>query len=138
MVSHDGIENRTVKSDRKLPELSQITLAEVGRMLRRRWPSELLTHKLTELLADHEYLDLRQARNILMHHSHPGRTFSVGGEEDGRAVWTGLNIPVDIQTTKKRRAWLAKTLRDLLAEAETFAAQRLPVPPPNAGLLPSS
>ena len=79
---------------------------------------------LNTKLADQTYNDWRSIRNILVHRSVPGRHFYGGGEQHGEALWIE-GIQIDKNTTVSKRDWLAKTLDELLKNADAFTINNL-------------
>ena len=97
-------------------------LSQAAKRLRRWWPNESLGQKLMRLASDSSYLEFRHARNLLAHGAHPARSFSItaGDPGPGQAVWRGLNIAIDPNTTRFRRVWLAGAITDVVDGLRDF------------------
>ena len=87
------------------------------------FPNESITAALQDVTSQQEYKDWKTIRNTLAHRTNPGRVIYVSTVGPLRtAEWMLQNIPMDSKATASRRRWLANSLRDLLAEADTFTA----------------
>lgn len=82
------------------------------------FPGSLLAVKLGLAVSSTEYKEWKEARNVLSHRTHPGRVLHhvMGGSE--HSTW--MAFPLDNNTTRARRTWLANQLATLLAECSSF------------------
>jgi hypothetical protein len=82
---------------------------------------------LNALIASTEYREWKKMRNVLVHQSHPGRSFSMfvtstTSVQRDATKWAGFTI--DSQLTRQRRTWLADKIKSILQETDAFLGRR--------------
>lgn len=113
-----------------------ITLGRTASLLVEILPRAALTLRLQSLKEDGGYLEWKAIRNVLAHRLAPGRIIGLEFNlPDGRVVpappteWNGLpntiRLVIDETTTSTRRAWLARTIAELLGASAEFVFEYL-------------
>jgi hypothetical protein len=107
-------------------EQQAVTPSSTLAAYRKTFPADALLNAFKSVLEDQAYLELRHIRNVLAHRAAPGRQIylAVGDSEPLPDEWKLLNIPLDGQTTPKRRAEVAILLKALLEGASVFVAAK--------------
>jgi hypothetical protein len=107
-------------------DFRKVNPTNVAPAFARAYPGDALTIALLRVLATPGFKEWTEVRNVLAHRVAPGRTIYGGNvpamiPPDELRVGA-LRIPITDQTTASRRAWLASSLADILAQADGFAA----------------
>src|SRR3990172_8534387 len=87
-------------------ERIEITLTTVCMRLNAIFPEEQIGKVLSHVAGESQLTEGKKIRNVLPHHPHPGRIFSVGGPEGDYTKWSLEEIVIDVETTSKWRRWL--------------------------------
>lgn len=92
--------------------------------LAKAFPAEPLNTAISNLLADTQFLEWREIRNVLTHRAAPGRTFfvSIGDPSETPLPdeWKLKGIPLDDKMAPMRRAQLSGQLDELLDGIRDF------------------
>ncbi len=90
------------------------------------FPNEAITTALNHLIADPQFQEWGNYRNILAHRSAPGRNLfsSVGlSSPNPAADWkidSSGSVKIDVNLTPPRLSWLVSSLNDLIVAADEF------------------
>lgn len=109
----------------------QITFDFAANTFSKEYPGDPLAQRLQSVNRGAEMKDLRDTRNILVHRSAPGRTFSETlttsptGDSASIGPTTWLGQALSAATTQRPRSWIAESLDQILEAAEAFASREL-------------
>jgi uncharacterized Zn finger protein (UPF0148 family) len=108
----------------KKKHLRNITPNNTNKKYNNRFGADTISVLLQAVIDDSTYKEWRKIRNDLIHCSAPGRLIhlSVGGPSKKDDLWQHINfeIPINADTTRSRRNWLADTLSSLQADSHHF------------------
>src|SRR3712207_3499862 len=109
----------------ELRQLKAITPHKTTEQFSTVFPNEAITTTLAGMRRDVTYVEWWTIRNVLAHRLVPGRQFTQSFPPqplDEQVLWKDEAIPINIATTRTRRAWLATTIRHLLNATDAFTA----------------
>lgn len=93
------------------------------------FPTDRISACLSGVIGDKVFREWKNVRNDLIHCSAPGRIIqvSVGAPPSEDDAWRHIDfeIPINPNTTRARRNWLADTLLSLLSATDAFVANHL-------------
>jgi hypothetical protein len=89
---------------------------------------DAINQVIAQILADQDYLESREVRNILTHRAAPGRTFFVGlgsSDEPLADQWKIKGIILDERMAPERKMQAARMLLSLLTGIQAFVEARM-------------
>jgi hypothetical protein len=99
-------------------ELRAVGIASLSNRLTTHYPEAELTQSLTALRADAIFREWGEIRNVLSHRITPQRRLRLVNEGVDEAAWH--DIPIGIETTRRRREWLVLRLASLMTALQGF------------------
>jgi hypothetical protein len=108
----------------------RVTPQKTADLFDKHFQADAMTVTLQRLLGHTEFEKWEGWRNLLAHRVTPGRALTLartGGAWKDVELKTGKEtLTIDTNTTSSRRAWLSKTLGDLLTESGAFTDRHMP------------
>jgi len=104
-------------------DLKSINPEKTKNKFKAHFTNQSITDFLKRLIDDRNHKDWRDIRNILAHRASPGRHFSIGGNNIGKALWIN-GIPINEKTTSLRFKWLADAIINILNEIDIFTSNK--------------
>ena len=97
------------------------------RTFQKAFPDEQITKTLIELIADSEFENIRNTRNILTHRTAPGRKIylHIGEDESLPTEWKLNNKPLNELIVKSNEDNMKRLLNNLLTAGEAFCKLHL-------------
>jgi hypothetical protein len=104
-------------------DLRKINVKKTAKRFMKHYSAEPLSASLTALREAKEYEEWCKVRAILTHQRHPGRTHNLVVGQSVRADWH--QFPINNQTTRTRRQWLAGIVKKCLEDTRAFVNSHL-------------